>query len=375
MSSSNFFLGLGDEMGKLDKDRFQKELAIKYCLVRGLVPFPEVVVPSAADVSDCVEVLTDLDVLGIEFVSDGELRRTLFDCKTTNKMSSINRAFWAAGVMEYTSCHHSYVILKNKAVHNHRMSALLMGVDLHTDESFKDLGKSVDVAFPSDSAYQASIDRWVKVQERYDCNAWSKELFNLNRNVVPLTASPNGVFRRYLAELRQVRGMFDPGKPAHICVFLDSLASLMVLWASLARDARRFYEPTMAKAEFEKALRYYLWGGKESYQMRQQMREKAAADNPALGAVELPSWEKLVAFVGIVLSAPQSIFQCAFFCRELAFRLAAGSLPELDAELAKFSGANSRIRQFSVGLVDYLIAACGLPRDLGKAVQAEVFSH
>lgn len=361
-------------MGKFDKDRFQKELAIRYCLVRRMVPFPEVLVPSSTDVSDSVEVLTDLDVLGLEFVSDGELRRTLFDCKTTNKMSSINRAFWAAGVMDYTSCHHAYAILKSKAVHNHRMSALAMGVDLHTDQSFTDLGKSIDVAFPSDCAYQASIDRWNNVQECYEKNSWAKELYNLNRNVVPLCMSPAGVFRRYLAELRQVRGMFDPAKQAHVSIFLDSLASLMVLWASLARDARRFYEPTMAKLDFEKALRYYLWGGKESYQMRRQMRDKAAADNPALGAVELPAWDKLLAFVGVVLSAPQSIFECAYFSRELAFRVVCGSSAAMDIGLAKASSGNTRIKQFSIGLTDYLVVACGLPKDLGKAVQTEVFS-
>lgn len=361
-------------MGKFDKDRFQKELAIRYSLARGMVPFPEVLVPSASDLSDSVEVLTDLDVLGVEFVSDGELRRTLFDCKTTSRLSSINRAFWAAGVMEYTACHHAYVILKNKAVHNHRMSALAMGVDLHTDQSFTDLGKSLSVSFPSDSAYQASIDRWNTVQEAYEKNIWAKELQNLNRNVVPLSLSPVGVFRRYVAELRQVRGMFDPAKLAHVCIFLDSLASLMVLWASLARDARRFYEPSMEKGDFERALRYYLWGGKESYQMRQQMREKAAADNPALGAVELPAWDKLVAYVGVVLSAPQSIFECASFLRELAFRLVCGPNPSIDLDLAKASSDNTRIRQFSVGLIDYLVAACGLPKVLGKAAQEEVFA-
>jgi hypothetical protein len=62
------------------------------------VPFLEVVVRSGADLSDSVEILTDLDVLGIEAIGDGGLRRTIFDCKTTNKMSPINRAFWAAGV-------------------------------------------------------------------------------------------------------------------------------------------------------------------------------------------------------------------------------------------------------------------------------------
>src|SRR5579862_1023003 len=126
-------------MAKTDKDRFQKDLAIKFALARSMIPFLEVVVRSTADLSDSVEVLTDLDVLGIEPAGDGGLRRTIFDCKSGNKMRAINRAFWAAGIRDYTHCDEAYVILKTGAVHNHRISALAIGVDLHDEKSFRDL--------------------------------------------------------------------------------------------------------------------------------------------------------------------------------------------------------------------------------------------
>ena len=51
-------------MGKYDKDRYYKELAVRYCLARGAVPFLEVVVRNVSDLSDSVAVLTDIDVLG-----------------------------------------------------------------------------------------------------------------------------------------------------------------------------------------------------------------------------------------------------------------------------------------------------------------------
>jgi hypothetical protein len=85
------------------------------------------------------------------------------------------------------------VILKTKAVHNHRISALSIDVDLHTEESFKDLGRTIDPAFPADSCYQASVDRWNAVYDCYAANKWSEPLFNLARNSVPLTKSPWGV--------------------------------------------------------------------------------------------------------------------------------------------------------------------------------------
>jgi hypothetical protein len=116
----------------------------------------------------------------------------------------------------------------------------------------------------------------------FDCctkNAWSENLFDLSRNVAPLSHAPWSTFRRILAELRAVRGQVDPAKDAHLAIFFDVLASTFVLWAAMGRDIRRFYEPSMSKAAFENVLRYYLWGGKESYDIRQQMRERAAIEN------------------------------------------------------------------------------------------------
>ena len=174
-------------MGKIDKDRHQKELALRYCLAHGLIPFLEVLVKSRSDVSDTIEDLTDIDVLGIGATADGNLTRTIFDCKTTNKMSAINRAFWAAGLREYVSADYAFVILKGRAVYNHRLSALAINVDLHDESSFQDLGRAVDPNFPAETHYQSSLKRWDAVQDSYDKFPWSAGLYGLVRNSSPLT--------------------------------------------------------------------------------------------------------------------------------------------------------------------------------------------
>ena len=362
-------------MGQFDKDRFQKELAIRYCLARGMVPFPEVLVPSAADLTDSAEVLTDIDVLGLEAVSDGALHRTMFDCKTASRLSAVNRAFWAAGVAGYTKCNHAFVILKNRAVHNHRMSALAMGVDLHTEQSFSDLGASVSTDYPAETAYQSSIGRWQQLQGAYDANPWARELHHLNRNVVPLSTAAPAVFRRYLAELRALRGRFDPAKPQHVAIYLEAISAILVLWVSMSRDARRFYEPTISMGEFERTLRYYLWGGRESYEIRQQLRDRSIPDGGQASAVELPAWGRLVSFVGIVIAAPQGIFDCILYCRELAIRQVSQREARFDERLVALCQSNSRVKQFSVALSDYLVAACGVPKDLGRRAAAELLGE
>jgi hypothetical protein len=360
-------------MGKHDKDRFQKELAVRYCIARGMVPFLEVVVRSVSDLSDTSEVLTDLDVVGVEAVGDGGLRRTIFDCKSSGKMSSVNRAFWAAGVKEYVGCNDAYVILKSRAVNNHRLSALTVNVDLHDEGSFKALGKTIDEAFPADDCYQASIDRWNSLYDCYANNKWAEVLLDVVRNQVPLTQAPASTFRRILAELRKERGQFDPKKDAHLAIYFELLASAFVLWTVMGRDIRRFFEPTMQKEDFGKVLRYYLWGGKESFEMRQQLRAKAAEAKSGDAILELPAWSKLLSFAGLVIDAPQRVFECAFACREIALRAASPRNADFDQKLEGRLKSNSRIRQFSSSLSDYLTEAGGLPKDLAKRADELLF--
>lgn len=359
-------------MGKYDKDRHQKELAMRYCVAKGLVPCLEVMVASSSDLSDSTEVLTDLDVLGLEFIADGGFRRTIFDCKTGNKLSPINRAFWAAGVTRYAGCDEAVVVLKNPAVNNHRFSALEMGVDLHDDRSFEDLGRTYDLLFDQDLTYQSSIDRWNKVYDIYTKNQWSAEIFNLGRNVVPLSRTPWSTFRKLVVALRAVKGHVDPAKEAHLVILWDVLAAAFILWSSMGRDIRRFYDPAIARAEFEKLLKYYIWGGKESYIVRRQMKGKA--EDGSLPDLDFPAWERLVDFAGLIIAAPQEIFGCVSVCRDLSIRIACGRVLAHDQQISAALTRNKRVRQFVMSMVDYLIAACGLPKDLSARMQAELAS-
>ncbi|MGJ4971017.1 hypothetical protein ACQR1N_20340 [Bradyrhizobium sp. HKCCYLRH1073] len=358
-------------MARSDKDRFLKELAIRLALTRGMAPVPEVAVPSLSDLSDSVEVLTDLDVLGVQSGVDGVLRRTIFDCKSSTKMSPINRAFWAAGVREYARCDEAFVILGNPAVVNHRLSALSISVDLHDEKSFKELGRTIDVAFPADNCYQSSIDRWFDLADRFSANSWAALLLDLSRNTAPLSQAPWSTFRKILAELRKTKGHFDPTKDAHVAIFLDVLASTFILWTAMGRDIRRFYNPSMDKTAFETVLRFYLWGGKETYQIRHQLHEKA--NKEVVSPLELPNWSEIVLFASLVVGAPQNIFDCSLTCRELAIRSANKPNADFDKALQGRFKSNSRIRQFSLALSDTLVSAGGLPTDMKKRVQ-ELFS-
>ena len=351
-------------MGKYDKDRFQKELAVRYCLASGMVPFLEVITPSVSDLSDTLEVLTDLDVVGVEAVSDGAQRYVFFDCKASVKISAINRAFWAAGVKTYVGYDQAYVILKAQPLTNHRLSALALNVDLHDETSFQKLGRTSDEAFPTDSHYQASIFRWEAIYEAYEKNSWTKNTFELVRNQVPLSTVPWTTFRHIIAELRCTRGQYDPGKTEHVAIFLDILASSMVLWGSLGRDISRFYQPSMDRQSFEKVLQYYIWGGKDAYQIRQKLAELAHHKK-----TDLPAWSLLIDYAGLTVSAPKRLLACAHIFREFALRAVTDAVEVFDKDLNQRFVEDNRLRQFMLGMNGYLVEAGELPKDMGKAVE------
>ena len=357
-------------MGKQGKDRFQKELAVRYCLAVGSIPFVEVITKSTSTLTQHVEVLTDLDVVGLETNADGSQTRTFFDCKSGSRMSAINRALWAAGVLAYTDYDRAHVILKKTPVLNHRLSALSIGVDLHDETSFRALGSVFDPAFPSDRYYQSSLTRWDALSDAYAKYGWSTRLRDIVGSDVPLTHDPARTFRRILSALKEVRGELDPGKSEHVGLFFDVLASVMVLWARIGGDIGRFYMPGMPKAEFESVLRFYMWGGRDAHKLMQQLR--GVKDQKDANSFELPAWPALVKFAGLTVGAPTGSLAGAHAFREMALRAVSESAPDKDEELALRFRTNKRLLQFTLSTADYIVAACGLPMDFSKLATSQL---
>ena len=110
--------------------------------------------------------------------------------------------------------------------------------------------------------------------------------------------------------------------------------------------------------------------GKEFYELRRQMREKLEKDAPEAASFDLRAWDKLVAFAGLVMNAPQEIFSCAVISRELAIRQATEADADLDARLSGLLNSNKRARQFSLSMAEYLVSASGMPREMLTAMEA-----
>lgn len=88
-----------------------------------MVPFPEVIVRSATGLEDSPVDITDVDVIGIELSTIGSIRCTMFDYKTANKQSAINRALWAYGLKSLVNADAAYIIQVRPSPDSHKLTA------------------------------------------------------------------------------------------------------------------------------------------------------------------------------------------------------------------------------------------------------------
>ena len=362
-------------MSRLDKDRPQKELAVQFCLANGIVPYPEVKLSSAADLSERTEDITDVDVLGIQQVPGNSIRRLMFDCKSSSRTRPMERALWIAGVMKFARLDFGYAILGSTALVNFRMAALSVDVDLHTERSFKALGETVALNCFTELRYQSALTRWDKLEDCYKDRRWSN-LADFLQTQLPRSDNAAGAFRLLIREGQAIRGEMNPDKAKNVAIFYDMLSAACVLWSTMARDVRRFYDLDMDRDTFEKALRYYVWDGRESYELRSSLykrREEGASKQfQETKPLELPEWSDLVDLAGILVASPQNVFSCASIAKELAIRHANEPVKQFDARLKADIDANDRVRQFTSKIASYLVKACRLPTDFTAIVRMDL---
>lgn len=355
-------------MNKTDKDSYLKQLAIRFCLSQGHLACPEVVVLSPSELTETPEPLSDLDVVGLETMSDGKLRRTLFDCKS-GKVSAINRAFWAAGMCTLASLDNAVIILGKSASENHRLAALQLKVDIHSEQTFSELAKITAPDFDRDLTYQSSVKRWQSRATHFRKWTWIDPIEAILQNQAPISSEPAKVFRKLVAEVQAQRGEFDPSKREHISLFYAIIVAMLTLWSPMAQDIRRVFRSDMNQQEFLLKLRFYLWGGRESYDIRKNLSSKFKENNIE---PELPEWVRLQKFTSSAISSPRSIIPSANIAQDLSLRSVTTEEITKDGVVRNAIETDDRAAQLILSSADYLVSACRLPREFYDLTSNEI---
>lgn len=356
------------------KDRAQKKLAARFCAAQRIVPFAEVIVRSSAALEDSPVDVTDVDLLGIEFGRRGAERRILFDCKT-GKMSAINRALWVGGVKYYTGADEAYLILKRDAPYSHRLVANEMNIHIHSEDNFAKFAASVAPDFLYDCTYLDDMNVWDSFPALMSDNPKIKDLINFSNIVSASEKSGAKGLRSGLSVLLKTAPELDPRKERHVFIYAAFLSAFAAFAAMTAVDMKNVFQFDMNRDDFDKTARYYIWGGRDSYQMRRSLKASLEKSNLE-GSVdlELPEWPRFLNMFRGFLDAPDLLAAVPYLSKEIAFRIMSGSRMEPDRRIAKIFFDNNRARQFLFALNSYLIAAGRIPREMQKIYEDMVNS-
>jgi hypothetical protein len=360
-------------MAALDKDTSQKEKAIRYCISNGILPYLEVVVNNVREISDIRTVITDLDVLGLEVSRRGGIQKTLFDCKTVGKMSAINRAFWAAGVMAYIGCNESYVILAKKATEAHRVSAKTLNVHLFQESDFEKYAESANINYLDRKNYSTHISSWHSYYLIFEKNDHLKSLGEYVNTRIPLEVDFAKSLRELLGIVRLNKGELNPEKDEHMSVYSSIVLSFLLVMIPITSQLADVFDVQMNQSEYEKVLRYYVWGGRDSYIQRRDLKNAVQeVSGGKKGELELPGWERFVDVSRSLLEAPVDIKEALIPCRELSLRYVSERDGYKDFQLSILLRRSNRIVQFMIAASGYLYSSAGLPKDFHDKFKQDV---
>lgn len=357
------------------KDLPQKKLAVRFCAAQEIVPFMEVLVHSETGLEEVSVDITDIDVLGHDFGNSGPPTRTLFDCKSgTKQMSPINRALWASGLCKFVQANSAYIIQQKEAVYSHKLAANTMGVHIHSENSFIKYAESTSGLFAQGSTYLDDLGAWDSLSKIGSVIPCKDIIYYLSNYAAMENSGPKSL-RHGLSALLKASPELNPNKPNHKLLFGVFLSSFLISLSITINGMKDVFDFSMSKETFERTLRFYVWDGKENYNLRKSMRsaiQRSRGDAEDV-QLELPEWEKFLHLVRSMLDAPEALKSLSFLAKELAFRSASQkSNAPADIRIIDLFLKNNRARQFLFATSEYLVRAGKLPGDFHQNIVSEI---
>ena len=356
------------------KDTQQKLKAVRYCVAMGMVPYLEVVVRFAEDTAATPADITDVDVLGIQPAAALAGKRIFFDCKTSQKISAINRALWAGGLRQMINADEGFVILAKAAPQGHRLAGNAIGVRLFSETLFEGFAVAASKDYALPSSYLEQISTWdavVKIREQYPA---LREIVDFLNCQAPLEDSAVVGIRSLVSNLKRVQGELDPNKAPHRALFGLMVAQALVFLSAMARTYHNMFDPAGNANEFEESLRYFVWGGREAYELRQRLNValKSARGVEAAAQFDFPGWAQFLEMFRSFLDAPFTLGPACLPIKDLAFRELSTPDPKIDARLVKRLQVNNRVRQYAISAASYLVSASKLPKEFKDHFAANI---
>lgn len=348
-------------------DRDQKQKALKLSVAHRWFPQLEVDVHPESALAEVAQLVTDLDVLSSIPDEFRGFRSVVFDCKTKTKESPVNRALWLAGILKRMKADQGFCILKKNAIdRDHVMMASRLGVILLAEDEVDLYAKATCPAYQSDTGNVGDMDAWdlfFAIPERFPKLGPALRFIRSGFWMIDSSAE---AARKTLASLRSLSAEFDPAKIEHVSLFLDYCALFSRAIAVVIVEIFKSYLQPASQADLSEALLVMLYGGRETYQHRNDLFRLVAAKNPEAPVPDLalPEWDRFLQLARQLLDAPLDLQTVPLILREAAFStLRNDSKRDLAKSLCAESPQGAR---FAVLIPTYLCRAAKLPLEFSK---------
>lgn len=357
------------------QDRAQKASALQYVVAKHWFPQLELDVYPSISIGATRRALTDVDVYALipdEF--DG-FRGVLFDCKTRKSESPISRAIWQRGLMDILRAQRGICILKREHVEqDHRYTAAQFGVLLLTEDDFVEYVRSSAGPFESTDSNLADIELWdtfFSIPQRFPNLT---PAIQFSRSGYWSSRTDSEACRRAIVHAIRLRPELDPSKSTHLAVIVDLAALFMHAVGIIVTQVFAGYLKPERRDELAEALLMLLYGGKEAYDVRSQLRRLATGkdlDGSDGAGLRLPEWDRFIQLVRHCLDAPVAVLQVPLILREVAWSFIGNKQSSFSRLLASKSPQAAKLAIIGT---EYLCRAAGLPPEFNEIVGAELLA-
>lgn len=420
------------------QDRAQKADALRYAVAKRWFPQLELDVATFITIAKAPTNITDIDVYASvpdDFVG---FRSIIFDCKTRKGESPIARAMWQKGLMARLEADQGVCILRVPKIEpDHRYTAAQLGVTLLAESEFTAYATATAPGYAAPMGAIAEIDRWdafFAISSRFQR---LEPAIKFSRSGYWMSETAAEACTRTIFLVTSLRPELDPDRPEHLAIVADLAALLAHALARVVISIFAAYLQPAQQADLSRALLYFLYGGKSSYdhlnrvrRMVVDSREGARAapslvgagaeevshtsaigraggvddaargappeapeiaegssrrvrgagrqqGNPARRDLQLPEWDRFVELVRQLLDAPLEVSRAPLLLREVAWSALGTGTGKSDGvtQFARvLAGASPQGARFAVLVLDYLCRAARLPREFNDTITARLLA-
>ena len=267
------------------------------------------------------------------------------------------------------------ILRKNAIESDHKLMAIKLDVILLAEDEFDIYARSMSTRYDDPMGHVSNIESWERffaVKAKYPALSAAVDFA---RSAYWMLEDASDGCRRSLVMLQEIRGELDPAKNDHVCVVCDLAALFARSLATLCSYLFKVYLHPRRQQDLGDAVKVLLYGGRESYEHRNQLfrmlKERKGVDGDD-GDLSLPEWSRLIKLVRQLLDAPIDAAHSPLILREVAFSYINNSA---DREFARLLCRECpQGGRFSVLIIGYLFRAARLPDEFRSRVEGSLLA-